>query len=67
MRTLIVIDKKSFLGQQTDIEGAAARQLTGWLRRAGFDLDQVEVMRLGDQTYDQLVLEDTKLDTAIKV
>lgn len=66
MKTLVIIDKKSFVGQQTEIEGAAARQLMGWLRRGGFDLDNVEVMRLGDNIYDEAILCDERVDNFIK-
>lgn len=63
MKTLVLIDKKSFVGQNTVIEGAAANQLCGWLRRAGFNLDDVEVLRLGDNVYDEACLLNDKVDT----
>ena len=61
MRTLVIIDKKSFVGQISDIEGAAARQLQGWLVRGGFNLDDVEVKRLGDNIYDENKINDPAL------
>lgn len=66
MRTLVLIDKKSFVGQKTEIEGAAARQLVGWLKRGRFDLDNVEVIRLGDEVYDKVILTDERVDKTLK-
>lgn len=66
MKTLVLIDKKSFSGQETVIEGAAANLLCGWLRRAGFNLDDVECLRLSDKIYDEGLIENEKIDSWIK-
>lgn len=66
MSILILVDRKDTYDQKEAIEGSYAYCLSRWCRNAGINMQDVEVLRLGDNKYDEEIFEDSTADDYIR-
>lgn len=65
-KILILVDRKDKASQVSVVEGSYAFQIRKWCEHAGIDLDQVEVIRLGNNSFDEDILNSNEVDEFIK-